>query len=567
MKYSKKLFALVMTLAMVFTMSFSAIGVSAAAKTSGKVGAVKWNKSNKTVSFDVTVNGKMLDGAAVTHFIINDKNGKKTTSNAGAGLFTTKATALNLYEALAKAGATPWVDKYAQDAVPGFEGTILDNVNLGNTAYSKLEMTFKKGSTTYTPQELVSYQNKGVDGTAPVEMCFTGNYANQKAWNTGCVACIFSCYAGVTSNQVIAIGSTNKETNYFYGKDLLKAGDKYTVTYKIKANDTGYNYISAGQYNKDKAKYALLDVRPADKYNYSHIKGAYKASFVEAKNTDETGIAALTAAVKKYGKSKKYVLCCNTGKGYAKAAADVLKTLGVKAANVKILCGGFENWKTKFKYQQGTLGNVIVDPVKKVVTLDAKVNGPIYMLKDANGNVDKSKKDWTHHLVVNENGSNGKVCFFPTQAKPMDVYSAFKDLGVEEGPGEAMTRKSETDKPAAGTIVEGGKLDVKVSWKKGSKSVTKTLPQIVNRIDQKTGKVLKSKYVADMRFGGCCKGVSTMTDPANKMNISGCITCTFSCWIGTVSNAKYGYSTEEVVPNRSVLPKKGTKVTVTYTVK
>ncbi|MBQ0041337.1 MAG: rhodanese-like domain-containing protein [Clostridiales bacterium] len=576
MKHSRKVFALIMTVAMVFTMSFATVGVSAATKTSGKVGAVKWNKAKKTVSFDVTVNEKMLNGAAVTHFIINDKmtrkaevKGQKTgkTGNAGAGLFSTKANALDLYDALVKAGATPWVDKFAEDATSFGAGTIKDNVNNGNTAYSKLEMTFKKDGKTYTPQDMVKYKNKGAEAAAPVEMCFTGNYVNNRTYNSGCVACIFSCYVGVTSNQAIGIGTTNEKENYFFASDLLKAGDKYTVTYKIKPNDSGYNYISAGQFNKDKAKYALLDVRPAEKYDYSHIKGAFQASFKEAKNTDETGIAALKAAVKKYGKNNKYVLCCNTGKGFAKAAADVMATLGVKPANVQILCGGFENWKTKFKYQQGTDGNVIVDPVKKVITLDAKVNGPIYMLKDANGNPDKTKKDWTHHLVVNENGSNGKVCFFPTKAKPMDVYNAFKDLGTEEGPGEAMIRKTENDKPAAGTLVEGGKVDVKVSWKKGGKKVTKTLPQIVKRIDQKTGKALKEKYVADMRFGGCCKGVSTMTKPEEKMNISGCITCTFSCWIGTVSNAQYGYSTEEVVPNRSVLPKKGTKVTVTYTVK
>lgn len=354
MKHSKKLFAFIMTLTMVFTMSFSAIGVSAATKTSGKVGAVKWNSKNKTVSFQVTVNKKMLKGAAVTHFIINDKNGKKATANKGAGLFTTKAKALDLYKALVKAGATPWVDTYAEDAVSGIEAgkTIVDVANDGNMSYSKLNMTFKKGKKTYTPDKLVSYKKAGVAAKAPVEMCFTGNYANQKAWNTGCVACIFSCYAGVTSNQAIGCGTTTKEDNYFYAKKILKAGDKYTVTYKIKPNDTGYNYISAGEFNKNMAKYTLLDVRPEAKYATGHIKGAYKATFVEAKETDETGVAALKGAVEKFGKNAKYVLCCNTGKGYAQAATKVLTSLGVKASNIKTLSGGFENWKTKFEFEK-----------------------------------------------------------------------------------------------------------------------------------------------------------------------------------------------------------------------
>ena len=346
MKHSRKVFALIMTLAMVFTMSFATVGVSAA--TSGKVGAVKWNKAKKTVSFEVTVNKKMLNGAAVTHFIINDKNGKKATGNAGAGLFTTKATALDLYKALVKAGATPWVDKYEADALPGLKGNIVGNANLGNLSYSKLTMTFKKGKKTYKPQQLVNYKKEGNPATAPIEMCFSGNYANQNAWNTGCVACIFSCFAGVTSNQVIDCGSTNEAENYFYASNKLKAGDKYTVTYKINAKDTADNYITAGEFRKGMAKYALIDVRPEGKWNEGHINGAYKASFGAASETDKAGVAALTAAVNQYGKDATYVLCCNTGRGYAAAATKVLKSLGVKNANIKTLCGGYENWKVKF---------------------------------------------------------------------------------------------------------------------------------------------------------------------------------------------------------------------------
>ena len=237
MKHSRKVFALIMTVAMVFTMSFATVGVSAAS-TSGKVGAVKWNSKNKTVSFDVTVNKKMLKGAAISHFIINDKVGAGKAG--GQGLFSTKAKPMDLYKALVKAGATPWTDTYAEDALTFADGTthkdlVADNslAYVGNQGYSKLKMTFKKGKKTYAPEKLVNYKKAGVVAKAPIQMVFTGNGYNQSQWNTGCVACIFSCYAGVTSNQAIGCGTTNKEDNYFYAKKVLKAGQKYTVTYKI----------------------------------------------------------------------------------------------------------------------------------------------------------------------------------------------------------------------------------------------------------------------------------------------------------------------------------------------
>lgn len=352
MKHSRKVFALIMTVAMVFTMAFATVGVSAAS-TSGKVGAVKWNSKNKTVSFDVTVNKKMLKGAAISHFIINDKVGAGKAG--GQGLFSTKAKPMDLYKALVKAGATPWTDTYAEDALTFADGTthkdlVADSsvAYVGNQGYSKLKMTFKKGKKTYAPEKLVNYKKAGVVAKAPIQMVFTGNGYNQSQWNTGCVACIFSCYAGVTSNENIGINTTTKEDNYFYASKLLKAGDKYTVTYKIQPNDTGYNYISAGEYRANMAKYVLLDVRPYDKFKTSHINGAYKATFDKADATDATGVANIKAAVNQYGKDAQYVLCCNTGRGFAKVAADNLVKEGVKASNVNILCGGFNFWNTKY---------------------------------------------------------------------------------------------------------------------------------------------------------------------------------------------------------------------------
>lgn len=555
-RIGSRAFSILMALCLMMTMLVTP--VSAATKTSGKVGAVKWNKAKKTVSFEVTVNGDMLGGNAGVHFIINDKNGKTQTANAGAGLFTTKATALDLYNALVKAGATPWVAKGKAVASLDADAKLEDvpTGNLGNPGFSRLTMTFKKGGKTYKPEKLVNYEYKGKDTAAanPFNMCFSGNYDNQKAWNTGCVACLFSCYAGVTSNAAIGYDTVGEGAdNYFYANEsVLKAGDKYTVTYKI--TKAPYNYISAEKLNKNMSKYKVIDVREAKDVTEGHIKGAIAAPVVNKDANDPTAIANLKKVVNKYGKNKKYVLCCYTGNAYAKAGTEILKKLGVKNANILTLAGGWNNWKTKFSYQYGNKGNVIVDPVKKTVKLDAYVNGTITGVSATSG------PDETHHFVVNENGSNGKKCVFPTKALPLDVYNAMVAVGATpENNSTNLCEKSHN----SGEFLKGtgSKVKITVSWKNSKgKKVTKTMAQCLKRSNGEAYDDSK------MEFAGC-KEMYRQYDSypgATKMNMSGCITCTFSCWIGTVSNEAYAYGSEEVMPNRKVIPKKGTPVTVTY---
>ena len=564
MKYSKKVFALIMTVAMVFTMSFATVGVSAATKkaTTVKVGAYTVNTAKKTVSFKVTVNGDMLNGAAVSHFIINDVNGKNNTGNTGKGLFSTKGTALDLYKALVKAGATPWVSKTATPVgslAAGEKLADMGTANKGFPGFSRLEMSFTdKDGYVYKPADLVEYQYNG-EGTAaadPFQMCFTGNYKNQEAWNTGCVACLFSCYAGVTSNMAIGCGTTSETENYFYGGSTLKAGDTYTVTYKVKK--APYNYITAKQLKNNMSDYKVLDVREVADCAKDHIKGAYAASVPGGKVDSYDGRANLKAAVKKFGKDKKYVLCCYSGNKYAKAATEILTTrCGVKASNVYTLVGGFNNWKTQYPYQYGQDGNIMVDPVKKTVTLSAYVNGTIHM---------NDHPDQTHHFVVNENGSNGDKCVFPTEAKPLDVYEAMCILGTPENNSTNLCEAShesgqflnKTGSPIKVTVSWNKKTTTKKDGKKVTKTtkVTKTMAQCLKRLN---GQAYDD---SGMEFAGCEE--MYRSEFGTKINKSGCITCTFSCWIGTVSNNLYGYNSEEVMPNRNVLPKAGTAVTVTY---
>ncbi len=566
MKRMKKLFALVMTVAMVFTMAFATVGVNAATKkksTTVKVGAYTVNTEKKTVSFKVTVNENML-GKPVVHFIINDKNGDNKTGNAGAGLFTTKGTALDLYKALVKAGATPWVGKTG--AVGSLNvGDKLEDVaigNLGFPGFSRLSMTFKKDGVTYKPADLVNYEYLGAGAGAsdPFQMCFSGNYENQKAWNTGCVACLFSCYAGVTSNAAIGCGTVGEGgDNCFTSKDALKAGDVYTVTYTVKK--APYNYITAKKLKANMSDYKVIDVRKAEDSAKGHIKGAEAAPVsVEEGATDYDGRANLQAVVKKYGKNKKYVLCCYSGNNYAKKATDILiNRCGVKASNIYTLVGGWNNWSAKYPYQFGKSGNIMVDPVKKTVKLDAYVNSTIHM---------NQYDDQTHHFVVNENGSNGDKCVFPTEAKPLDVYNAMVAVGAT--PENNQTNLCEASHEA-GQFLEGtgSKVKISVSWnkktttKKNGKKVTKTT-KVTKSMAQCLKRLNGQAYDdSKMEFAGCFE---MYNDAAygKLMNKSGCITCTFSCWIGTCSNAAYAYSSEEVMPNRSVLPKAGTPVTVTY---
>lgn len=95
----------------------------------------------------------------------------------------------------------------------------------------------------------------------------------------------------------------------------------------------------------------VLDLRKAADYAKSHVVGSFSADVDKAKSGDNAdGINNLKAALKEATGSEtanadsKIVLLCYSGKSYAQKGTDLLINMGVPAANIVTLQGGYKDW-------------------------------------------------------------------------------------------------------------------------------------------------------------------------------------------------------------------------------
>lgn len=197
---------------------------------------IEVDKEAGTASFYATTNEKFFteDLPAISHFITSSVDTEGQKDNA---LFDTKTKPLELYSVLESLGATAWSSSSTATFADGKKISDADVKGIADSAdYSKLTIKIYDGDTLVGElKDVVKYEKDGVAQDTPdISMAFSGNKVNQTNWNSGCVACIFSCYAGVTSNENIGIGTTNKEQNYFYvDKTKLQAGHQYRIVYSI----------------------------------------------------------------------------------------------------------------------------------------------------------------------------------------------------------------------------------------------------------------------------------------------------------------------------------------------
>lgn len=172
------------------------------------------------------------------------------------------------------------------------------------------------------------------------------------------------------------------------------------------------------------------------------------------------------------------------------------------------------------------LTTMIVDEQAKSISLWGQING-------------KYQTEPTHHFQCNKDGSNGEKAVMRAWVTPDEVYEALAGMGAK--PGDNLTADDK------GKFIEGDKLEVTLEWNGSNGPVP--MADCLKRLDG-------SDYETDIRFGG--------NKVANAEWGTGCISCTFSCPAGIISNAKYGYGTEDVIGNSDVLPPDGSYVLVTY---
>lgn len=295
----------------------------------------------------------------------------------------------------------------------------------------------------------------------------------------------------------------------------------------------------------------IIDVRPdAQREANGFVPGATIIPVTADETTPETIVnaEAFNDAVKEAG-DKRIVVVCVSGNKLARNALNYLQTV-TSLDKVTYLIGGFGTWSANYP---------VVDPEKKSVTVDAVVNDTIHM---------NAYEDQTHHVLVNKDGKNAPVALLNTTALPLQVYKALSEIGGT--PCDKFNKADcfeEDGKTPKNVFLpeDAQKINVNFQWKEDEETKTAGMSDFFQLVATPGGDNSELvEYVPDMRFGGCMENIEQNFD-SKSGNLTGCITCTFSCWIGTVSNAEYAYSTNEAHVNRANVPAPGTHVTVVYT--
>ncbi|MBR0400445.1 MAG: Ig-like domain-containing protein [Mogibacterium sp.] len=346
------------------------------------------------------------------------------------------------------------------------------------------------------------------------------------------------------------------------GKDMsnvvyLKGGANGVLNGEFK-NNMG---ITAGSItNSD----YVIDVRPdAQKTANGYVPGAAQAP-VSPVITDAEA-KAVKAAYDNNGGSR-VVIVCVTGNKLARNAMAALKQQGADMSKVTYLIGGFNNsWSKNYPVVSGDKTKV---SVPAWVTQGDGPDGKLLMLKDASGNLDPAKADLTHHILVNKDGSNAKAALLNTKALPLQTYNALTMIGGKPYDKFNKAQCFDSEGKAVSAYLPADSQKVNVSFEADGK--TYELKDFFDHVVTQTADITSADsvttepYEADMRFGGCMENINNFFDSVSG-NQTGCITCTFSCWIGTVSNGKYAYNTQEAKVNRKNVPAANTPVTVVYT--
>lgn len=166
------------------------------------------DKENKTVKIYAEVNEKYKDESTM-HMIVA-RDGKE----ADHAMFTSDAKALEFHDALEslglKSGNNMTKDNMGKAQV---EGDALD-----------VSFQFDGNDKIFTVDEVVA-DSSG----QPIDIRFGGNYEFQENAGTGCISCLLSCPAGITSNHTHKIGDDEKENfTLMLNKDNVPA-DKTPV--------------------------------------------------------------------------------------------------------------------------------------------------------------------------------------------------------------------------------------------------------------------------------------------------------------------------------------------------
>ncbi len=223
----KSLLALLMMLLMVF--SLAACGGSSepaeepasepaeeAAEEAAAPEDVVVDAENKSVTITAQLNGTFFDQSTMHYCVWKD---------GGMGdkcMLAAYCSAEDFYNGMIEAGGEPW-------------NTTTDKIADGEcTDGQKVEVTLTWDGQD-TPVALAD-SIKTADGKLDVDMRFSGNLQNNLDCGSGCIACLNSCWAGVTSNASYGFNAIDSgEVSAFLDDSVMPAdGTDVHLTFTLK---------------------------------------------------------------------------------------------------------------------------------------------------------------------------------------------------------------------------------------------------------------------------------------------------------------------------------------------
>jgi len=218
----KKLIALMLMLAMVFCLAACGGGSEPAeepadtdAEVTEEQGEVTEeaaapedivvDKDAGTVTITAQVNGTFFDQPTMHYIVFKD---------GGVGdkaMMAAYCDSQDFYNAMIEAGGEPW--NTTSDKLENGEFTDGQKVNITFTWDGQSE-----------PVEMVDTVRSD-EGAFDVDMRFSGNQANNAECGSGCIACLNSCWAGITSNAAYGYDTIDSGARTVYLNDAVMPED------------------------------------------------------------------------------------------------------------------------------------------------------------------------------------------------------------------------------------------------------------------------------------------------------------------------------------------------------
>ncbi len=206
---------LTIILAIVMTFALAACGSSSDSSSDVDLSEITVDEAAGTVTIYATINGSFFDTSTM-HYIVNS-NG----SVAESAMMTSEAGSQEFYDAMVEAGGTP--GNTESNTISDGEYVTGQDVEVTLTWDGQDEPISLADSVT-------------TDGDLNLNMVFVGNKDNNAEVGSGCIACLNSCYAGITANNGLAYNDiTSGKVKAYLNKDTMPDdGTVVQVTFTLK---------------------------------------------------------------------------------------------------------------------------------------------------------------------------------------------------------------------------------------------------------------------------------------------------------------------------------------------